>query len=591
MTAATTFLAIAASIVFLTLTGGGLFPSTVGIVATVLGGLFCLIRLPTSPESRITNVTFPRPTLELLIAAILLFVLLTAIPIPPALDVLAGSLRHDQNQAVTGAFHAMAKIGAPAPDTDPWFALTRNRAGTLRFFLLLASAFGAFLLSATLPSRWRITQLYFLAFLGTIVGIAGWLGQWMVPQGDTLWWIIPVPHTVTSPVGCFLNRNHFGGFVAMLCPIALALAHHALQRRRWFVALLCLFLTATMMMVVFQSLSRGALLALCAGLMVTILIIAFRHRPFWGILILALLIAGGATIYLRSPAVQGRLAGIKNPAEITSVQSRIAEWRESLRVWPHYPALGAGMNALRMVYPQYRQTSVGGRLLFSENEYVQLLTEGGLLGLGLATAFLWTACRRLRTSRHQTPDVILISVASAITVTAIHCLFDFPAHLPLYALALGAVTGLLIPPQETITHTRFPWMWLPCLISVAGATVIGLRHPENLKTMDDPGYLYTAKYRDLQRALVWAPSSSSAWLYLGQALYREGATRHSQELCVQGESFITRAAELDPRNYRLWYELGQTRLAMKDYPRAREAFEHARQLRSWLTPPPIPEAP
>jgi O-antigen ligase len=588
MIAAAAFVVLAISIVFLTVSGGGLFPATVGITAAVLCATACFVSMARSSRpGQSPSGTTPRtiPYLELTLAGMLLFVMLSAIPLPPALDVLSGPLRHSQNQAVVTALHEAGTVGVPVPESTPWFALTRNRAGTLRFFLLLAAAFGAALIAASLPPSWKTGHLHSLALIGAAVGIAGYLGQWIIPQGDSLWWFIPLPPAVTKPVGCFLNRNHFGGFVAMLTPVALALAHHAISQRRWLTSLFYLPLTGVMMAIVFLSLSRGAMLAMAAGLSVTAVVIAFRHRALWGILLLALMLAGATAILARTPAVRERLEGIHNPGELNSVQSRLAEWRESLRVWPDYPVFGAGMNALRTVYPQRRQTSVGARLIHAENEYIQLLAEGGLIGVGLSLALLVAARRRIRDAAAPVPEVILIAVTGALTVTGVHCLVDFPAHLPLYALVLGSLAGLLLPPPASSLAAC-----LPAGLGLLGAAVLALTPVANLRNMDDPTYLYTARYKDLHRALVWAPTSS-AWLDLGRSMFREGANRESREICVVGEKFMTRAAELDPRNYRLWQELGNTRASLRDYDRATDAFRRAHELRSWLPIPTLPGKP
>lgn len=585
MIAAAAFVVLAISIVYLTVAGGGLFPATVGIAAAVLGATACLVSMARSQRPWLPPCgSSPRstPFLELTLFSILLFVILTVIPLPPALDALSGTLRHGQNQAVVSALHEAGTVGVPVPESTPWFALTRNRAGTLRFLLMLAATFSAALIAASLPPSWKTGHLHFLALTGAAIGVAGYLGQWIIPQGDTLWWFIPLPHAVTKPVGCFLNRNHFGGFVAMLSPIALALAHHALSQRRWLTSLFYLALTGVMMATVFLSLSRGAMLAMTAGLSVTAVVIAFRHRALWGCLLLALMLAGGTAILSQSPAVRERLQGIHKPGELNSVQSRLAEWRESLRVWPDYPILGAGMNALRMVYPQRRQTSVGARLIHAENEYIQLLAEGGLIGVGLSLALLVAMRRRIREAAIPIPDVIGIAVTGALTVTGVHCFFDFPAHLPLYTLVLGSLVGLLLtPPSASLVAC------LPAGLGLLSAVALAISPIATLRNMDDPLYLYTAKYKDLHQALVWAPTSP-AWLDLGRAMFREGANRESRELCVKGEEFISRAAELDPQNYRLWQELGNTRYSLKDYSRSTDAFRRAHQLRSWLAIPSIP---
>lgn len=587
MMAATTFAVLAISIVFLTVAGGGLFPVTVIAVAITLSAAVCITTVVRACRPCLPATATPsaraRPWLEIVLAGILLLVLLTTLPVPPALDPFTGSLRHGQNQAVVSALHEAGEAGIPVPESTPWFSLSRNRAGTLRFFLLLAGAFGAALLSASLPPSWKTAHLYFLALAGTVVGVAGYISQWLIPQGDTIWWFIPVPHSFNPPVGCFLNRNHFGGFVAMLSPVALALTGDAVVRRRWLAAILSLTMTGLMMATVFHSLSRGAMLAMVSGLSVTALIIAFRHRAMWGIILLAMMLAGGAAILAHSPSVRDRLQGIHKPGEISSVQSRVAEWRETLRVWPHYPLLGAGMNALRMVYPQTRQTSVSARLVASENEYVQLLAEGGLIGTGLAIALVLAMRHRIHGEHTALPGVIGLAVTGALTVTGIHCLVDFPAHLPLYALVLGSVGGLILAPPSLPLAAC-----LPAGVGLLGAAVLAWSTPiTNLRDMDNQAYLNTAPYKDLHRALVWAPTSS-AWLFLGRAMYKEGVNRATRELCGKGEEFITRAAQLDPQNYRLWYELGQTRLALGDNTRAAEAFSRAKALRSWMTPPNIP---
>lgn len=585
---AAAFLVLAMSIVFLTMAGGGLFPATVGIVAAVLCATACLaacaISRRTAGQARGTAPR-PMPFLELILFGMLLLVLLSALPLPPALDALAGPLRHSQNQAVVSALQDADTVGVPVPDGTPWFSLTRNRAGTLRFFLLLAAAFGAALVAASLPAAWKTGHLHVLAWIGAAVGVAGYLGQWIIPQGNTLWWVIPLPPAVTKPVGCFLNRNHFGGFVAMLAPVALALAYHALSRRRWLASPVYLTLTGIMMAAVILSLSRGAMLAMAAGLSITTLVIAFRHRAVWGVLLLVLMLAGAAGILARSPAVRERLQGIHKPGELNSVQSRLAEWRESLRVWPDYPIIGAGMNALRTVYPQRRQTSVSARLIHAENEYIQLLAEGGLLGAGLSIALILAARKRIREADSTVPDVVRIAVTGALTVTGVHCLADFPAHLPLYALVMGSLAGLLLPPPAAPLAACWP-----AGLGLLGAVILSLSPVAHLRNMDDPNYLYSAKYRDLYRALVWAPTSS-AWLDLGRSIFREGAIRHSHETCVLGETFMSRAAELDPRNYRLWTEVGNTRSSLKDYRRAADAFKRAHELRSWLPIPSLPGEP
>lgn len=580
MTAAA-FVVLTASLLFLTLSGGGLSPSTVVVTAIVVSAT-ALIATFRRSSAFPQGAARPSSAVEIIMAILLLFVLATTIPLPPSLDSVAGERRHSQNQAVTTALQQAAQLGVPVFEEHPWFALTRNRAGTLRFFLLLATSFSALLLVSQFSQKWKTGLLHTLAIFGAAVGIAGFLGQWVFPQGDTLWWFIPIPHSVTSPAGCFLNRNHYGGFVALLVPVALALMSDAASRRRWASFIFYLLVTLVMMAAVCLSLSRGAMLAMAAGVAVTLLIISFRIRLLWGLAILALMLIAAGTLVAKSSHLRDRLEGIHNPLELNSVQSRLAEWRESLRAYPDYAILGAGMNALRMVYPQTRQTSVGARLIHAENEYVQLLAEGGLISV-LLTGALIVALRHRSQAAPDILEVAFIATTGAVAVAGVHCLFDFPTRHPLYAFVLGILAGLMVSQPSKPKR-----IWLPAGICFLGAVYLSASNPETLKTRDDPAAFYQAPYSELQRALVWAPTSP-AWHYLGRAMIKEGNLRHTPELCAKGEEFVSRAAELDPQNYRLWYELGQIRLSLNKTERAAEAFDRAHQLRSWMAAPPMPE--
>ncbi len=581
-----TLLVLATATVFLTIAGGGLFPVTVAIVVLLIeSAAILMLLLPAAGIPAPPDISSQRPFLELVIAGILLAVLLTAIPIPPVLDRVAGSVRHQQNQEVVAAFAKAMQAGIPAPADEPWFCLSRNRAGTLRFFLLAAAAFSAFTLSSTLTPRGRVGWLHLLALTGLVVGLVGFIAQWIIPQGDTIWWFLPVPPAPTKPVGCFLNRNHFGGFIALLCPASLALVDHFFNRRNWIRMVLYMLVTGLMMGIVFLSLSRGAILAMSVGMAVTTILIAFRHKRAWGLTLFMLVAVGGGVVFGRNAEVKARFADLNSPKG--STESRLSEWRESLRVFPSYPLIGAGMNALRMVYPQHRQTSVGARLIHAENEYVQLLVEGGVIGVVLTVALIAAMHRRLREAVSSPPEAAVFAGVGSLTVAGVHCLIDFPAHLPIYALVAGSLAGLLFPPPTPGSGRRKSMALLPALIGLTVTLALLVNHPADLKNMDDPRRLSGTHYRDLFQAMVWAPTSP-AWEYLGHAMYREGSNRRDRELSATGESFVSHAAMLDPQNYWLWYHLGEMRLALSDKAGAADAFKRANTLRAWLKPPRLP---
>ncbi|MEI6148102.1 MAG: O-antigen ligase family protein [bacterium] len=586
-----TFIMLQASILLLILGGGGVLPEVVCLVAALACATWgigvvlrsrCYIPIPgTAPAF---------PWLEIALALALLFTLITALPLPPCFAPLTGSLRPDQNRLVDIALQKAAALGLFESGT-PWFSLSRNRAGTLRMVLLLAASFGSLMLAASLPARLKLAFLHFIALAGAVVAAGGYVSQWQIPQGDTLWWTLPVEHGLPGPVGCFMNRNHFGGFVAMLTPAALALTGHAFRRRKWGNGILFLLVAALMIFALIQSLSRGAMIAFLAGCLALSWLLAFRRRMLVSIGTLAGVGLLALVIYNTSPSVRDRLESFRDPLHAPSVQNRLMEWRESLRVWPHYPVVGAGANALRMVYPQVRQTTSGRWLVFSENEYIQLLVEGGLVGVILAS-LVWAAYRhRRRSNPDPVPDVITLSLTGAVAVTATHCIFDFPLHLPLYAVVLASLAGLALPAPIDALPRRRALVLAPVFVGLVGCAIISLISAASLRDLDSYHNLRKTDPTQLRRALIWAPTSWHAWYYLGRAACQEGITRRRVNLCYFGEELMTEATRLDPQNYRLWRAVGQTRLSLKDYDRAEAAFARARQLRPWLSLPPIRRDP
>lgn len=543
------------------------------------------------------------PGVRLAYLGALVVLALTSLPLPGRASFLAGPRRYEQNEHVIAIADRAAAAGA-VPRRQLWFAATRNRAGTARVLLCLALAFSGAGLARRLEPRQRQGLVVFLIAAGVAVAVIGHIGQWWIPQGDTLWHAIPVPHGLPGPVGGFVNPNHFAGFLALLLPLALAATLDAWLRRRILPGLAALAALLTMAAAMVASLSRGGIVAGAAGLLVTAVWSARRHRRSILVGGFSLLAAAAIVIAVCAalPPVRERLLTLRAPLATTSFHERVDAWRGALRIWRSYPLIGCGANAFRVVYPQFRHTTERDYRTFAENEYVQLAAETGVVGLALLlTLVAGPAIARRRTARAGVPaapdpatpafdDTVFLSaaVAGAVTVAATHALVEFVPHLPLYAFTLATLIALPTPasrPSPANPPPRATDTWkrtlLPALTLAAVLATLPWRNA--IQNRDSLGFASAASAADLLHALSWAPTSSHLWVRLGERF----ATADAPAVRKLADRAATRGLAYDTNNCTLWVRLGEVRLRIGDRRGAKAAFDRARELRAWISVPEV----
>ncbi len=515
--------------------------------------------------------------------------LVMLLPLPAALARIGGTVRAAQNQQVVETLAAVRQTGIPLAAT-PLFSLTRSRAGSLRLLLLMITAYAGWGIIRQSTARQRGIWLHLFVLLAAVMGLAGIVGIRLYPQGDTLWWLIPVPHGRPGPMGGFMNRNHFAGFMAMAAPVALALALHDLRQRRLFRSTVKLAITTALISSVLLSHSRGGLAALVAGLatllFITTLCGSRRTRLLLPVATAVLVLASLSTIS-RIPAALEFVSRLRTPLITTGFHERIDAWQGAWRIWRCYPLLGAGPNAFRTVYPQHRLSSARDARDFAENEYVQWGSETGLAGLCLAALFGWHLLRRLIGSLRDAPPDRLAAptaAAAALAAAAIHALVDFPIRLPLYTLSLAALCGLFWPVPDEATDAAPPPPHLRPHFAAAGLLLALVLTATDIR-LDTAGRIGRANLRDVARALTAAPSSPVVWRRLAAHLWQSKpmATRQLAERC------LTQAAIYDPNDYPLWLRLGNMRRELGDSRGALAAYRRVKALRDWVPVPLVPE--
>ena len=118
--------------------------------------------------------------------------------------------------------------------------------------------------------------------------------------------------------------------------------------------------------------------------------------------------------------------------------SRGELWRDGWTIFRANQVAGAGLGAFETAYPIYSLDRGLGRITaHAHNDYLQILTDAGIIGGALALWFIavtcWAVKRGLR-SRDPFLSGVTLACGAGIFGLLVHSLFDFNLQLPSHAL-------------------------------------------------------------------------------------------------------------------------------------------------------------
>jgi len=549
-----------------------------GVVLLSLASLLLTIRTGIATPGASTATAGAASHWRLPVLCLLAFILLHMVPLPEGLAVLTGATRQSQDAIADRALEIYSGID-PSSAVSRYVTLSRNASGTYRIVLLamvvlLTAAMGRY---SGPKVRTRTLRLIFV--IGAAVAVSGIAGQWIIPQGNTLWWVFPAPLTFKPPAAGFSSRNHFSAFMALLAGIPLLTAFLSVKRKvpvtATLVALAALFSASALLL-----LSRGGSMALVAAIPLAGVILAAKGR--WrtvpvvaGMLLLVVVLA------LTVRPVRERIATLAAMDRTHSFVTRISACRDAYKVWREYPILGGGPNAFRVLYPQYRTSIASAHMTHVENEYMQALAEGGLVGIGLLAWLALSVLRSVRSPGMDTRETRFERTVFlyAAGVAAFNSLFDFPFHVPAYAMTLAWFAGCALPPRGPEPASR--GLLLPAAVAALLIAVPAWLAGPRYLALDSPRYLAIADTVTVCRSLRQAPTSWHSWYYLG----RKAVLAGNPDSLRFGRKCLEQAVLYDPNNRRLWSELGRLRQSCGDTEGAQAAAIRADSLRSWAQQP------
>ena len=375
----------------------------------------------------------------LVLGAWLLYLTIYWIPLPAALVALLSP--------EAARMHALA--AGYAAEGSTLIYLSVDPYASFSFWLKSCAYATAFFLTVALcHNRDRLRLLaYVLVLSGLIQAIYGAL---MHLAGTDVWLFgTPIRHSWQASGG-FVNRNHLAGFLEITLAIGIGLLIADLEDtapRSW-----RRFMRDFAQVV----LSRKAPLRLCLIAMVIALVMT-RSRMGNMAFFSSLIVAGVIALALSRRATRGTVVlivslivvdifivgawfGVKETVQrigqttVGEVEERGDPSAYAMDLFKDYPVFGSGPGSFYTTFSRYRGEDIGSYYDFAHNDYVQMLTETGVIGLILIGAFalmaLWAAI--LAQVRRQDPLArgMGFAVVMGVISLGVHSAVDFNLQIP-----------------------------------------------------------------------------------------------------------------------------------------------------------------
>ncbi len=265
-------------------------------------------------------------------------------------------------------------------------------------------------------------------------------------------------------------------------------------------------------------------------------------------------------------ALQGGPSHLVN----ASSSSRWLWWKEAWHAWEKQPLRGTGAGSFELTHRLLRTNTIV--VTEPHNVPLQFLAETGLVGfvlllLGVGAAAVGVV-KRLRAGPEPAALALAILCVAYVLHTLVDFDWDFVAVTAPFLLTLGALLGGPVLRDEP----RVVWSPLPA--AVAAAFALSLLTPWFAQRDTDSAQAAifdgrpVAALHDARNARSLNPLALDPLLAEAAALEQLGAVQDARSVYIQ-------AVELQPLNWRAWFELGRFEAGQRDWGRALPALRRA----------------
>jgi O-antigen ligase len=272
-------------------------------------------------------------------------------------------------------------------------------------------------------------------------------------------YILNLDMKASSVTGTFINRNYFAGYLLMVIPLSVGyfFSRKAFQRsrflgwRHWLSSLdgktvIVAFGIIVMIVGLLFSASRMGIMSLLLSF--SLLSFLFRKSQKGQRVSRAIVLIFGLALlwaaWVGLDAVVSRFF-----AASEDLETRWKVWVNTFQIFKDFPLLGSGLGTFIHIFPRYRSFHVRGLFTHAENDFLQLLSEVGLIGVGLllfAFGFLFFRAVRAIHSLDSRDSKKYIGIGGLMGILALmlHSLFERNIQIPSNAFLYTFIFALIL---------------------------------------------------------------------------------------------------------------------------------------------------
>ncbi|MDR1191497.1 MAG: O-antigen ligase family protein [Verrucomicrobiales bacterium] len=333
--------------------------------------------------------------------------------------------------------------------------------------------------------RWYFWLVAWLVGCATVICLFGFMHR----EGVYNIWGLPRPDYGPRISGTFGCPNHFGDFLVMGGLAALGLGFY--NRLKWPVRLVCFYLFMMFTAGIFYSVSRGSFLGWTAGIIAVTVFLFIDRRTSLKlklVFLAAILLGVGYCVFV----VSNDEFALSRVEQAMRGDIRLLLAQDALRIWDGHKLFGSGMATFDFWHQRLHQEGFFGRAIYTHNDYLNLLSDYGIIGAVIVSGFLAALVARLwaRTRRELVPPEQQIATRLAwcvLAAVAAHETFDFNLHIPACAiacfslLAIGSAQIKHRPATSLVTHSGSIALIISALVAVFFLATLTTRTGQSLQ--------------------------------------------------------------------------------------------------------------